>query len=75
MPGINGSDLEKMFTYQTPTPEAKERHSYIDASAQSFAKDILDNVPECPEQTLAIRHLQMARMWSNAGIALNHDKL
>lgn len=73
--GITDADVAKMFQYQSPTPQAKVRHADIDKGAKDFAYDILNNVPECPEQTLAIRHLQMARMWANAGIALNHDKL
>ena len=69
------NDLEKMFTYQQPTEKAKVAHGKIDSETQSLARTILETVPASAEQTLAVRHLQMARMWANAGIALNHDKL
>ena len=68
-------DLEEMFTYHAPTEAAKVAHKEIDEQSLDFAYRITTVVPECPERTLSIRYLQMARMWANAAIALNHDKL
>lgn len=71
----NEDDIEEMFTYHAPTEAAKAAHEEIDELSKEFALRVTIVVPECAERTLAIRYLQMARMWANAAIALNHDKL
>jgi len=64
-------DLEKIFTYNPPKGNQSERYSEIRSKAKEFCELIQKNSPESAEQTLAIRKIEEAVMWANAGIARN----
>jgi hypothetical protein len=63
--------VEKIFTYHPPHGDQVVRYTTIRDIARVLALVILDQTPESPEQTLAIRKLQEAVMFANAAIAIN----
>lgn len=68
--------IQHEFTYHEPgTPEVVSRHQDVNFLFASLAHDLIHNVPEGRELSLAITALQEARMWSNAAIALNQDQV
>lgn len=65
-------NLKKIFSYHAPKDaEQIGRYNEIRNAGLAFANIIESKTPECPEQTLAIRAVQQAVMWANAGIAIN----
>lgn len=66
-------DVEAIFTYHSPTDLQADMYAEIRKTALAFALVILQFVPGSAEQTLAIRHLQQAVMFANAGIAIHGD--
>ena len=63
-------DLENVFTYHAPTgPEQVETYQKVREGGLTLAKLIDVSTPDGPEKTLAIRKVQEAVMWANAGIA------
>jgi len=68
--------VEKEFTYHPPeTQEVRAQHEAVNQMFIAFARGIIKYVPEGRELSLVITALQEARMWANAGIALNQDKV
>lgn len=73
---LRGSDdLEKLFTYQSPTPEMQEHFQVVSKACEAAARVIVEHVPACADRTLAIQHLVDARMRANAAIALDGQRL
>lgn len=64
-------DLDNMFQYHPPTPEKVERYNRLRVAARVFAQAIVDECPECSDQTAAVRKVSEAVMTANAGIARN----
>jgi hypothetical protein len=63
-------DIDNVFSYHPPTgPAQVETYEDIRTSGRQFAHIIDEMVPDGAEKTLAIRKLQEAVMWANAGIA------
>lgn len=63
-------DIESIFSYHSaPTPEIQQLHDGARNEVRLAAEWIEENVPECAEKTLAIRHLQQAMMFTNSAIA------
>ena len=67
---MNKSDLDEMFSYHKPEPDQIPKYEAIRAAAKEFAGVLLDNTPQSPDQTVAIRHLRNAVYSANASIAL-----
>jgi hypothetical protein len=66
---VTHDELNVRFTYHAPTPPKIEKMVGIRGLAHSMAEQILAQVPECRERSLALTKLEEAVMWSNAGIA------
>lgn len=67
--------IHEMFVYHPPsTPERVAAHKAVNDITEEAARQILTHCPGCEELTLAIRRLQEARMWANAGIALHLEE-
>lgn len=64
-------DPDQIFSYHNLSSAQIERTNKIRSACRETAEVILQNAPECPEQTLAIRYLEMAMFFSNAAIARN----
>lgn len=62
-------DLERWFTYHPPRPGQNDRYMMIRQAARYFAQTILENTPEGPDQTAAIRKVREAVMTANVSIA------
>jgi hypothetical protein len=63
-------DIEKIFTYHDD-PAKIPRYQAIRHAAADFAHVILENTPQCADQTAAIRKIREAVMTANAAIALD----
>lgn len=64
-------DIENTFTYHTPTEGQPKKYQAIREKAKEMAQVIIDNTPQCADQSAAIRKLREAVMTANASIALN----
>lgn len=67
-------DVDNLFSHHPPFGDQLERYQILTQAAIAYAKLIQELTPESPEQTLAIRKLQEAKMYANAAIAI-HEKL
>ncbi len=74
MHGMTEEDINHIFAYHKPYGDQVTRFVAVRASALQLARFILTCTPSSPEQTLAIRKVQEAVMWSNAAIALNEAR-
>jgi len=63
--------LDNLFVYHPPKGNQVERYHLIRTTGKLLAETIQNNTPVGAEQTLAIRAVQQAVMWANAGIACN----
>lgn len=68
------SEIQKMFTYHAPTPEAVLRLQSVREQAKILARTLHMNVPYTPELSVAIRKLRECIMHANAGIVLHQDR-
>jgi hypothetical protein len=75
MPQVNLKQLDNMFTYHAPKGDQTERYEMIRAAGRALALAILQNTPQSPEQTLAVRDVQRAVMMANCAIATNYDSV
>lgn len=64
-------NLDHVFTYHAPVDGQKEKYEELRASAKDFAATIQRLVPECADQSAAIRHIREALMTANAAISLD----
>lgn len=68
---ITKENLHELFTYHPPKTEARRKaHGDMNEASELYASVLLDCCPDSPERTLAFRHIQTARMFANAAIAL-----
>ena len=61
------------FQYRSPTDDQVEVMHAIATKLSDLYAYIQVAVPSSAERTLAIRKLQEARMWLNAGLVLHSD--
>lgn len=63
-------DIESIFSHHLPKSEdVAEYHERVREAVKAVAYEFLAIIPESPERTLAIRHLQQAMMFANSAIA------
>jgi hypothetical protein len=72
---LTEQEIRDRVHYHPPTPEAIKRHEAIRAMATVALREIVANVPDGREQSVAITKLEEVMFWANAGIARNHAKL
>lgn len=63
--------LHEIFSYHPPTPNTLPKFAAINQAAKNFAEIILQNVPCGDDRRVALNCIRNARMFANAGIALN----
>ena len=63
-------DLDHIFTYHPPTPSDVQKYATLRDAAKAFAQVVVDNVPDGPDKSDAIRKIWEAIMTANAAIAL-----
>lgn len=62
--------LDNIFGYHPPQDQATiAKHEKVRRLCRELASELNDLVPPSPEQTLAIRGVETAMMYANAGIA------
>lgn len=62
-------NLDNWFTYHAPTEDQIEKYQKLRQSGKFLAETILENVPDGPDQSAAIRKVREAIMTANAGLA------
>lgn len=62
-------ELEKRFTYHSPTEKQQAIYPKIRAKAKELAYFIENYVPNGREKSLALTKLEETVMWANAGIS------
>lgn len=67
---IGVADLDNLFAYHAMDENQKHLAANIREHAKIFSRVILENTPQCADQTTAIRHIRDAMMTANAAIAL-----
>ncbi len=63
--------IENNFTYHAPHGDQQERYVKIREKGKELAMLIYEITRMSPEQSLALRKVEEAVMWANAGIARN----
>lgn len=63
-------ELDNIFTYHAPVGDQVERYKRIREAAKNLAQVIVDNTTPSPEQTLAVREVEIACMRANQCVAL-----
>lgn len=63
-------DIDDIFSYHSPEPDQIPKYEVIRKAAKEFAHILIENTPECADQSAAIRLLREAVMTANASIAL-----
>ena len=66
-------DIEKIFTYHSPTKEQATKYQAIRSKAKELAEIIVAITPYCCDQEFAIRKLRECVQIANASIALNGE--
>jgi hypothetical protein len=68
-------EIISAFTYHPPVdPDVKRFYEYFRDEMQRKALYLYDEMPECAERTIAMRHLEQAVMYANAGVARHGTK-
>ncbi len=63
--------IERLFTYQAPSPGQPEKYVTLRSKAKELALLINDLCPESREKSLALTCVAQTVMWANASIALS----
>lgn len=66
---VTSANVEQLFRYHPPTQETIPKFEAINAASLALARAILENTPQCADQSAAIRWVTLARMQANAAIA------
>lgn len=61
-------EIEDMFTYRPWGPDQINRGGMVRAALATAVKTIIENVPPCPDRSVAIRKIREARMDANSAI-------
>jgi len=68
---LDDQDIEKRFTYHTPTADQPEKYGRIRDEAKALAVTLNDLCPPSRELSVALTALEDSVMWANAAIARN----
>jgi hypothetical protein len=63
-------EVKNQLGFHRATTETAVQHSHVRSTLIETAEDLWDVVPDGPEKTTAMRHLQQAGMFCNLAIAL-----
>lgn len=63
------ADIECRFDYHAPDDDRRQRHEKLRASLKDMAIVVCELVPAGRERSVAIKALEDAMFWGNAGIA------
>lgn len=68
-------DLDWLFTYHPPSPEQQIKYEKVRAAAKQFAEVLMEETPQCADQSSALRHLRTCVMEANQAIACEGSML
>lgn len=77
MAGIDFAEIQRRFDYHAPSGEAKSLHAATRHAAKVFANNVLAQLPESREKSLAFTAFEEATFWAHAAIARDpslHEK-
>lgn len=64
------AEVIEAFTYHPPASEAEKMfYERFRNTMKDCALFLIEILPECPERTIAIRHIEQAVMYANATVA------
>jgi hypothetical protein len=66
---VDHAELERRFLHHRATQATRGQHDQVRARCLTLADYLNELLPEGPEKTLAIMHLEEVKMWANAAIA------
>lgn len=72
--GQFGIDFEvtiNRFNHLPPTEDQKARMNEIRLACMKAAQVIIDQIPQCPERTLALRWLRQTQAQANEAVMFN----
>lgn len=72
---LTPDEIHNRYHYHASTPAARVMHDHFNTLLENVAEDIEKNVPDGRAKALAHTKLEETKMWVNAAIAQNHDKL
>lgn len=65
---LNG-EIDDQFNYKAPDDEQKEGFAAVCDVLKLATRVIVQNVPPCPDRTVALRKIREARMDANSAIS------
>lgn len=68
---LTAGDVKRSLTNVRPSIEAIGRIETYREMGKALVDATFANVPECPERTIALRHLEDCIMWGVKAICLN----
>lgn len=69
MAGIDKAERDRRFDYHRPSGIAQAMHQRLREEAKAFAEDVLADLPEGREKSLAFTAFEEATFWAHAAIA------
>lgn len=66
---ISQEQLDNWFTYHSPSPDQLPKYLAIREAGKAFAQAIVDNAPDGPDTTVAVRKVRESVMTANQAIA------
>lgn len=67
------ADIEELFTYHPPHADQIPKYTAIRDGAKTFAKILMEHLPECADRSAAIRKLRECVHMANAAVALDPE--
>ena len=75
MKPITKADLDITMFYTRPDEDAVRRHGEIQQGAHDYGMKLIELCPNpSRELSLAMEHLEQARMWASAGVAHSQER-
>lgn len=65
---ITDEDLQDLFAHHPWSPEQTSNGIAVREAGAAFFKSVIENVPPCPDRTVALRKIRDARMDANSAI-------
>lgn len=73
MPVLDQAELNRRFDYHRPSGQAQDLHQMGRVASKAFARDVLAQVPDSRERSLALTAFEEAMFWFHAAIARDPD--
>lgn len=64
-------EIENRMTYHKPSEAGAGRHARLSAVFAEAMRVVAEECPPGREQSVAMTHIETAKMWASAGVARN----